>query len=161
MDAMDDTTTMDDRTGILVIDGLLGEHALFYALFDGLEAVLPDVETHYEVHRHARVLEAALASHAEVEETCLLEDLAQAIPEAGPVEEMHGEHETIRNALRDALAADGLDEARRELLFTVDLARDHFEKEERMLFPKAEKALDDETLVELGQRWAKRRGVLV
>lgn len=158
---MDDATTTHERTGIRVTDGLTGEHALFYALFDRLEAVLPDVETTDEVHRHARVLRAALESHAEVEETCLLEDLTQAIPKAGPVDEMHSDHETIQNALRDALAADGLDEARRELLYTVDLARDHFEKEERMLFPKAEKALDDETLVELGRRWAKRRGVLV
>ena len=41
------------------------------------------------------------------------------------------------------------------------MARDHFVKEEQMLFPLAPRVLDEETLTALGAQWAGRRSVTV
>jgi hemerythrin-like domain-containing protein len=51
--------------------------------------------------------------------------------------------------------------ARRLLLRAVALCRRHFDKEERIVFPLAEKILSERTLKELGQRWEKQRKDLV
>jgi hemerythrin-like domain-containing protein len=41
----------------------------------------------------------------------------------------------------------------------VTVAREHFAKEERVLYPMATKALSAETLANLGAQWAARRDV--
>ena len=50
-----------------------------------------------------------------------------------------------------------LEEARGLLLHLIDVARPHFAKEEDVLFPMAETALPEATLLRLGEEWASRR----
>jgi hemerythrin-like domain-containing protein len=43
------------------------------------------------------------------------------------------------------------------LLLAVVASRKHFDREERIVFPLAEKVMKDETLAELGKTWMKQR----
>jgi hemerythrin-like domain-containing protein len=54
-------------------------------------------------------------------------------------------------------AARRLPEARQLLLQAVTASRTHFDREERIVFPLAEKVMKDETLTELGKTWMKQR----
>ncbi len=47
--------------------------------------------------------------------------------------------------------------ARQLLIEAVLASRKHFDKEERVVFPLAERLLKTRTLVELGSRWMKQR----
>ena len=52
-----------------------------------------------------------------------------------------------------------MEQARDLLLDTIAIARDHFAKEEQVLFPMAANALPPEELQALGAEWAAARGV--
>ena len=54
-----------------------------------------------------------------------------------------------------------LAEAQQRLLHVVEIARQHFAKEEQILFNLAPESLGDEMLGDLGAEWAKRRGVMI
>ena len=43
------------------------------------------------------------------------------------------------------------------LLHAITASRKHFDKEERIVFPLAERVLKTKTLTELGTEWTKRR----
>ena len=47
--------------------------------------------------------------------------------------------------------------ARKLIKSAVEASRIHFDKEERIVFPMAEKLLTNATLLKLGEAWAKRR----
>jgi hemerythrin-like domain-containing protein len=49
--------------------------------------------------------------------------------------------------------------AKQILLGAVTASRNHFDKEERIIFPLAERILKTKTLSELGQQWLSRREV--
>lgn len=138
-----------------VTDAFLGEHGVFYAQFDHLEAVL-DAGDAREVARLAALLASGLGSHADLEDELLFMPLAEGKGvDAGPVDVMLAEHREIEALLTAAAASGGAEDLRR----AVALARDHFEKEEQAAFPLAERSLGEERLRELGATWAGRRGV--
>jgi len=78
-------------------------------------------------------------------------------PYRSTVAVMREEHLDIEASLARALETGDVDEARDLLLHVIDVARPHFAKEEDVLFPLAERALAEETLLRLGERWAERR----
>lgn len=143
-----------------VTDALRGEHGVFYAQFDHIEADLPGVEKVGCIHRSAALLGAALAPHARIENELLFRPLeAEHPPAAAPMAVMLEEHDRIEGLLGDIEAMEDVDRARAMLLEAIDLARGHFEKEERIAFPLAESAFDEGRLIELAEEWARRRRV--
>jgi iron-sulfur cluster repair protein YtfE (RIC family) len=140
---------------------LLGEHAVFYAQFDNIEARLPEAESLPQVKSLGGMLAAALASHAQLENELLFDALDPHFGGSGPVAVMRAEHEQIEGTLDQIPAAEELDRAKSLLLHTITLARQHFAKEEQVLFPMAQQVLDDQTLSELGAQWAERRKVVL
>jgi hemerythrin-like domain-containing protein len=50
-----------------------------------------------------------------------------------------------------------LKKARQLLLAAVSYSRKHFDKEERIVFPMAERVLNAKTLAALGQSWMEQR----
>jgi hemerythrin-like domain-containing protein len=54
-------------------------------------------------------------------------------------------------------AAKTLKDAKKILLGAISASRKHFDKEERIVFPMAERVLNSKTLVKLGEQWLKRR----
>jgi hemerythrin-like domain-containing protein len=80
---------------------------------------------------------------------------------SGPTEVMRAEHEEIEAALRALESMNDANAARATFLEAIHLARVHFLKEERVVFPSAEEVLGAETLERLGEEWARARGVVL
>jgi len=141
-----------------ITDALYGEHGPLYALLAHCEISAPQWEL-ADLLLAGRAVEAALLSHAEVEDELLFRAVEAKMPPGGPTDVLRGEHEEI-DATLAALRATG-DEAaaRRAVLQVVALAREHFAKEEQVLFPIAEEMVPREELERLGAEWALRRGV--
>jgi len=142
-----------------LVDALLGEHGVFYALFAHLEGRLKKGGSPAEIQEAAAVLVATLISHAKIEEELLFPALEQHLGPAGPLSVMRGEHEQIDGVLDEVAGGRQSGDGATALLHALQVARDHFAKEEQVLFQMARQALDTNLLVELGSQWAERRGV--
>jgi len=140
-----------------ITDALLAEHVVFHNLFDHLERTLPHLKSLAEVRALAGVMEALVQAHGQVEDELILAPLDHCIAQLGQQEPFHEEHEEIGESLRQALKASTLREARRCLQKAVLESRSHFDKEERILFPMAEKLLKTKTLATLAETWKKQR----
>ena len=145
-----------------VTDAFLGEHGVFYAQFDHLEEVLAAEPSLECVQALAALLAAALVPHAELENDLLFAAMEMAAGGApGPSAAMREEHEEIESRLEGARRESDVGRAKAALLEAIQLARIHFEKEERIAFPLAESVLGDRALRERAGEWAGRRGVFV
>ncbi len=142
-----------------IIDAFLGEHAIFYAQFNHLKQTVPHAETLAQVKSQAAMLAAALASHANLEEELLFTILEPRIGPMGPLAVMRMEHEKIEQILEHLPDVSDLEQASQLLLQCIEIAREHFAKEEQILYRMAVQTLPPETLVELGAQWAARRAV--
>ena len=101
-----------------------------------------------------------LAAHMVIEETIFYPTVRRVKPDL--ILESYEEHAIAQFALKRLLAtANGDDrfEARAKAL--LDLIKHHVEEEEKELFPKVQKALDDETLDALGEELEMRFDELV
>jgi hemerythrin-like domain-containing protein len=142
-----------------ITDALLGEHGAFYAQFDLLDRLVPSVDLE-AVHALGRVLGAALATHAAIENDLLLSALEEGDAVAGPAAEMRREHDDIEQLLESVISLGDVEAAQDAMLDCIALARAHFGREEAVLFPAAE-ILGSERLTELGRAWAARRRVMI
>lgn len=140
-----------------ITEALLAEHVVFHTLFDHLESTLPRLRSIGEIRALARVLEALLEKHSAAEDNLLLAPMDHYIEQLGQKESFEEEHEEIDSNLHEALKARQPAKARRHLLAAVSASRRHFDKEERLLFPMAEKVLKARTLNELGAAWETQR----
>jgi hypothetical protein len=137
-----------------VTEVLLGEHGTFYLLFGHLETAGTE-----DVGAGAALLAAALIPHAAFENERLFPALEGRIGPDGPLAVMRAEHEEIEGTLLSLPAASDPAERQRGLRQVIALAREHFRKEELVLFPLAERVLDAAALERLGGEWAATRGV--
>ncbi len=144
-----------------ITDVLRAEHAVFHNLFDHIEAVLPRTRTAAEVKSLATVVETLLAPHTKTEDDLFMEPLEHCFDQIGQQETFHDEHKRIDAELAKVQQARNLKAARAILLGAVAAARDHFDKEERIVFPLAERILKAKTLSKLGETWLRRREVAV
>jgi hypothetical protein len=145
-----------------ITDALLGEHGVFYAQFDRLEETLPSEDGLEAMRAQASMLAAALGPHARLENVLLFAAVEERLGvAAGPMAVMREEHDEIETALARAERATDADRARDDLLEVVRLARAHFEKEERVAFALAERALGEAELERLGEAWARERSVVL
>lgn len=143
-----------------ITDAFLGEHAIFYAQFAHIEQTVPGAECLCRVKHQAGLLAAALTSHARLEDDLLFVHLEPHLgTQAGPLTVMRAEHEEIENGLRALPDCDDLTEGKALFLRTVLVARQHFAKEEQILYPLALRALGEDALQELGEEWAELRSV--
>ena len=142
-----------------ITDVLRAEHAVFHNLFDHIETVLPQTRTLAEVKSLGTVAETLLAPHSQTEDDLFIEPLEHCFDQIGQNEMFHAEHKLIDAELAKVQKARNLKTAKKLLLGAVALCRDHFDKEERIIFPMAEQILKVRTLSELGQAWLNRRNV--
>jgi hemerythrin-like domain-containing protein len=140
---------------IKITDALVGEHGPLYAQLDRLAQVTDgSVDA---IRSCSELLAAGLASHAQLEDTLLFAALEQRTGRDSLLEGMYEDHQQV-DALLSELA--GVDESQRaHSLATrlVALARNHFAKEEKAVFPLAEQVLGEDELVRLGEEWEYRR----
>lgn len=140
-----------------ITDVLRAEHAVFHNLFDYIETTVPGLKTLAEVKALAGVVVKLHEPHAKTEDDLFMEPLEHCFDQIGQQETFHQEHEKIEKTLAAALEATTVRDARRILLDAIATSRDHFDKEERIVFPLAERILKAKTLSELGQTWLERR----
>jgi hemerythrin-like domain-containing protein len=144
-----------------ITDALLAEHMVFHNAFDFLERTMPNLKTLSEVKTLSALLESMMKNHSNTEDHLLNDPLEAAFAQMGQADNFHEEHEEIEQELESVQLARGMAEAKRRLLNAVVLSRKHFDKEERIVFPLAEKQLSPKSLLLLGRRWEEQRTVPV
>lgn len=140
---------------------LMAEHSVFHNLFDHIEAVLPRTRTLAEVKALAMLADKVMAPHSKTEDELFIEPLEHCFDQMGQGKTFHEEHELIDAALGKVRKAKDLKTAKKLLLGAVTASRKHFDKEERIVFPMAERILKTKTLNELGVQWLSKRDAKV
>lgn len=140
-----------------ITEALLAEHLVFHNLFDYIEARVPKIKTLAELKLLASVMESMLSSHSDTEDELFLGPLEHCFEQIGQRDQFLKEHKEMDGSLQRVQEATRLDSARRQLLAAVAHSRAHFDKEERIVFPLAERMLNAKTLSSLGQTWMEQR----
>ena len=136
---------------------LVAEHVVFHNLFDHIEKTAPRLKTLAEIKSLSATLDALMRPHANTEDDLLMGPLEHCLEQIGQSETFNEEHEEIDAQLAQVQKARGPKQARDLLLKAVLRSREHFDKEERIVFPLAEQLLKAKTLTNLGVEWRKRR----
>jgi hemerythrin-like domain-containing protein len=147
---------------MLITDTLLGEHAIFYLFLGHTEQALPALDSLSTLQHRFAAFAFALEAHAGLEDELLFTALEPNLgAQAGPLAVMRFDHDQIIDLLGKIEVAADLDSAQRSAkqLFTV--VRNHFQKEEQVLFRMARQFLSEDELASLGEQWAKRRIPLI
>ncbi|MBI5283399.1 MAG: hemerythrin domain-containing protein [Candidatus Solibacter usitatus] len=147
------------RPTLDLIDLLLGEHAALLSLLRYLDNHRPSMDL-TALREAARALEAVLMAHAIEEDSLLFHALpADQRGVRETLDAMFAEHNEQRRLLSELLAAEELPAARSLMKRVIELTREHFAVEERVLFGLARQILPLERLTDLGAEFARRRGI--
>jgi len=136
---------------------LMAEHAVFHNLFDHIEAAVSRLKTPGEVKLLAALVDKVMAPHTKTEDDLFIEPLEHCFEQIGQNETFHAEHRRIGEALARVHKARTLKDAKEILLGAIAASREHFDKEERIVFPLAERVLKAKTLSDLGREWLQKR----
>ena len=136
---------------------LMAEHAVFHNLFDHIEAAVPRLGTLGEVKMLAELVDKVMAPHSKTEDDLFIEPLEHCFEQIGQNETFHAEHRRIEEKLALVQKARTTEDAKTILLAAIAASREHFDKEERIVFPMAERVLKAKTLSELGAEWLRKR----
>ncbi len=140
-----------------ITDILRAEHTVFHHLFDHIEATAPRLKTLAEVKSLAALMDKVMSPHSETEDELFIEPLEHCFEQIGQSETFHREHEIMEATLAKVHKAKRMKDAKRLLISAIAASRKHFDKEERIVFPLAERVLKAKTLTDLGSVWMKRR----
>ena len=140
-----------------ITEALLAEHLVFHNLFDHLERVVPRLKTLAEIRTLAAMAESMLSAHSKTEDDLFIGPLEPSFEQIGQRQTFHDEHDVIDQKLALIQKSKTPREARTLLLATISLCRSHFDKEERIVFPMAERVLKSKTLQALGDEWMNQR----
>ncbi len=140
-----------------ITEALLAEHLVFHNLFDHVEKIAPKLRTLSEIQLLAGLTATMLAAHSKTEDELFIGPLEPSFEQIGHCDTFHHEHELIDQNLALVNKTKQVKQARLLLLTTILMCRSHFDKEERIVFPMAERILKNKTLVELGQTWMNQR----
>lgn len=136
---------------------LMAEHTVFHCLFDHIEASVPEAKTLAVVKALAVTMDSLTAPHSQTEDELFIKPLEHYFDQIGHQGTFHDEHELIEKALAGVMKTKDLKVAKKLLLGAVTASRRHFDKEERIVFPMAERVLKTRTLTELGNQWRTKR----
>ena len=140
-----------------ITEALLAEHVVFHNLFDYVERATPKLKSLGEVRALAGLVGAMQEAHGKIEDELVMEPLAHCLDQFGQNEALHAEHEHIEAILNQVRTCRDLRKAKKLLHGAVVVSRQHFDREERVIFPLAEKWLKAKTLQTLGTNWVARR----
>ncbi|MBC8096858.1 MAG: hemerythrin domain-containing protein [Akkermansiaceae bacterium] len=143
-----------------ITEALMAEHLVFHNLFDHVEKIAPKLKTVAEVQLLASLTESMLAAHSRTEDELFITPLEPSLEQIGHCGTFHHEHELIEQNLALLHKTKQVKQARHLLLTTILMCRSHFDKEERIVFPLAERILKSRTLLELGQTWMNQRNTV-
>jgi len=140
-----------------ITEALFAEHQVFQNLFDYIERNALRSKTLAEVKLLAGLMETMLAAHSRTEDELFIGPLEHCFEQIGHRETFHQEHDEIEANLKLVQKAKQLKQARQLLTAAVICSRKHIDKEERIVFPLAERVLKSKTLLALGQAWTDKR----
>ena len=140
-----------------ITEALFAEHLVFHSMFDHIEAAAPRLKTLAEVKALATLMEQLLRTHSDTEDDLFIGPLEHCFEQIGQRDAFLEEHKEIDENLRNIQGTRQLKKARQLLLSAVSYSRKHFDKEERIVFPMAERVLNSRTLTALGQQWMEQR----
>ena len=140
-----------------ITEALLAEHLVFHNLFDHFESKLPSLGKLAEIKLLAGLMESMLVSHSATEDNLFIGPLDHCFEQLGQRETFHKEHIEIDANLKRVQQAKTVREARELLLAAIGYSRRHFDREERVVFPIAERVLKSKTLSDLGKSWLDQR----
>jgi hemerythrin-like domain-containing protein len=140
-----------------ITEALLAEHMVFHNLFDHVETTVPRLKQVGEVKALASTVESMLKAHSDTEDSLFLGPLEHCFEQIGQRDALIEEHHEMDGNLRRVQKATRLKTAQTLLLTAVAHSRRHFDIEERIVFPMAERVLKSKTLSELGSTWLDRR----
>jgi hemerythrin-like domain-containing protein len=140
-----------------ITEALSAEHLVFHNLFDHIEATAPGMKTVHEVQMVAAVMESLLKAHSDTEDDLFIGPMEHCFEQYGQRDAFLREHQEMDGSLQRIRQSKSVDEARRLLMAAVAHSRQHFDKEERLVFPMAERMLKAETLEALGKAWMEQR----
>jgi hemerythrin-like domain-containing protein len=140
-----------------ITEALFAEHLVFHNMFDHIEAAAPKLKTLAEVKSLAALMESLLKSHSDTEDEMFIGPLEHCFEQIGQRDAFLEEHQEIDISLKNVQQTKQFKRARQLLLAAVSYSREHFDKEERIVFPMAERVLNSKTLIKLGEQWLKRR----
>jgi hemerythrin-like domain-containing protein len=140
-----------------ITEALLAEHMVFHNLFDHIEATAPRLKTLGEVKSLAALMESMLKAHSDTEDELFIGPLEHCFEQIGQRDAFIQEHEEIDGNLKLVQGAKQVRRACQLLVAAVAYSRKHFDKEERIVFPMAERVLKGKTLTALGQSWMEQR----
>ena len=144
-----------------IIETLVMEHVVFRAVFDEVEGVLPGLNSTQEVRVLSTVVEGVLGRHAEMETNLAYAALDHVLEENGKLDCLHQDHKEIDRNFKRVHGTSSLAEAQRLLKKALAASREHFQHEERVVFPLLERVLPGETLIDLGETWLREYPVVV
>ena len=142
-----------------ITEALLAEHLVFHSMFDHIEATAPSLKTLGEIKAIATILEPMLKMHAQTEDALFFGPLEHCFEQIGQRDSFVDEHQEMDTALQLVQKATRAKEGLDLLLGAVAHSRRHFDREERIVFPLAERVLNERTLSELGKAWMEQRSV--
>ena len=102
-------------------------------------------------------MEQLLKAHSDTEDELFIGPLEHCFEQLGQRDAFLEEHQEIDENLKHVQEARDFKKARQLLLSAVTYSRKHFDKEERIVFPLAERVLKGKTLAALGQTWMEQR----
>ena len=140
-----------------ITEALFAEHLVFHNMFDHIEATAPKLKTLAEVKSMAAMMESLLKAHSDTEDELFIGPLEHCFEQIGQRDAFLEEHQELDASFRSLQQAKQVGKARQLLLSAVAYSRKHFDKEERIVFPLAERVLNSKTLVALGQTWMEQR----
>ena len=140
-----------------ITEALFAEHLVFHNMFDHIEAAAPKLRTLAEVKSLAALMESLLKSHSDTEDEMFIGPLEHCFEQIGQRDAFLEEHQEIDISLKNVQVTRDFKKARQLLLSAVAYSRRHFDKEERIVFPLAERVLKNKTLTALGQTWIEQR----
>ena len=140
-----------------ITDILRAEHTVFHHLFDHIESTVPQLKSLAEVKSLATLIDKVMSPHSHTEDELFIEPLEHCFEQIGQNETFHAEHRRIEEKLAQVQKARTFEVAKAILLAAIAASREHFDKEERIVFPMAERVLKAKTLSELGAEWLRKR----
>ncbi len=139
---------------------LVTEHAIYCAVFDEIERLLPGLESTREVRLLSTMVEGLLGKHAETEMNLAYAALDHVLAEKGKLDRLHQDHKEIDHNYKQVHGASSLAAAQRLLQKALAASREHFRYEERVVFPLLERVLPGETLNDLGEASLRKYPVI-
>ena len=140
-----------------ITEALFAEHLVFHNMFDHLERTAPKLKTLAEIKSLAALMESTLEAHSKTEDELFIGPLEHCFEQIGQCQTFHTEHQDIERHLKLVQKAKQLKAARQSLLAAIASSRKHFDKEERIVFPLAERVLKAKTLTSLCLAWREQR----